>query len=181
MKRPAEFDPQRAQVLLAYIRQGGFPFVAAEAAGVPAPTFHVWVLRGEQPGAREPLRGFAQNVRQAVAQARLLSELTVCKKDPKFWLSQEPGRETPDNAGWTTAVRPTIPSETWIDPHEQARTLCSLVLEMLTPFPEARAKVSERLVAESAKQAPRSQSASPSTPAFRALPPRWSRLNPSLN
>jgi hypothetical protein len=181
MKRPAEFDPARAQVLLAYLRQGGFPLVAADAAGVPAPAFLVWMQRGESAGAREPLRGFARNVRQAVAQARLLAELAVCKKDPKFWLSHGPGRETPESTGWTAPARPATRPTVQTNSLEQARGLCALILDTLTPFPEARARVAERLLTEPAPAAARPQGNPAPTPAFHTLPPRWGGLNPSMN
>ena len=181
MKRPSDFDPTRAQALVTYIRQGGFPLVAADAAGVPVPAFVAWMERGERAGAREPLRGFATNVRQAIAQARLLAELAVCKKDPKFWLGHGPGRETPESTGWTKPVRPAEGPNVENDWLERERSLCALMLEMLTPFPEARATVSERLLAEPPVAAARKEREPAAAPAFRALPPRWTGMNPSLN
>jgi hypothetical protein len=180
MKTPANFDPARAQALLAYLRQGGFPFVAADAAGVPPELFHAWMRRGEQPGAREPLRSFARSVRQAIAQARLLAELSVCKKDPKFWLGHGPGRQTPDSAGWTGPARATDRPAEPTDPQESARSLCALVLDTLTPFPEARARVSEQLLARPEARASSGAADAPAQ-AFRTLPPRWSGLTPSMN
>jgi hypothetical protein len=181
MKRHTDFDAARAQVALAYIRQGGFPFVAADAAGIPAQAFFHWVRRGEQAGAREPLRGFAQSVRQAIAQARLLTELAVCKKDPKFWLCHGPGRETSEATGWTTAVRPTVRKETHGASVEDTRTFCSLILETLAPFPEARAKVAERLVEPTKPKNAPATGELPAAPTFRIMPPRWSNIQPSAN
>jgi hypothetical protein len=183
MKGCKGFDAGQAQTVLAYIRQGGFPVVAADAAGIPGPIFLSWLRRGEERGAREPLRGFARAVRQAIAQARLLSELAICKKDPKFWLSHGPGRETLDNAGWTTLVRPRVRQETGEDPIETARALCTWVMEALTPFPEARLKVAELIVAKppactrDKKQGPSSASGGRGA----GLPSFWSGLDPSLN
>ncbi len=181
MKRPSEFDPTRAQALLTYIRQGGFPIVAADAAGVPAPAFTAWMERGERSGAREPLRGFAANVRQAIAQARLLAELAVCKKDPKFWLEHGPGRETPESTGWTTAVRPAERPKGQANSLEQVRGLCAFMLEALTPFPEARAVVSQKLATEPTLAAKWAADAPSPAAAFRAMPPRWTGINPSMN
>ena len=48
-----------------YVRAGGFAWVAAEAAGVPKPTFDEWMRRGAQ-SARQPYRAF----RDAILQAR---------------------------------------------------------------------------------------------------------------
>jgi hypothetical protein len=180
MKRSAEFDPARAQMLLAYIRQGGFPFVAADAAGVPPMLFVSWLRRSERPGAREPLRGFAGAVRQAVAHARLLSELTVCKHDPKFWLSHGPGRERPDCTGWAAEPRPTVRPEAAHDAVAEARTLCSWLLDALTAFPEARAHIAQRLTHEP-PPGPKVRKAKRSPQSIFPTPPRWSGFPSSLN
>ncbi len=177
MRRKADFDPTRAQMVLAYIRQGGFPFVAADAAGVPPDLLHTWLRRGEAQGAREPLRGFAGALRQAIAQARLLSELAVCKQDPKFWLSHGPGKETLESGGWTTPVRPMDHKEPARDTAQEIRMLCSWMLETLTPFPEARALVAQRLTREPPPTPP--EELRPVT--ITSLPPRWSGLPASLN
>ncbi len=183
MKGCKGFDPGKVQTALAYIRQGGFPAVAADAAGIPGPLFLSWLFRGEERGAREPLRGFAMAVRQAIAQARLLSELAICKKDPKFWLSHGPGRETLDNAGWTTLVRPRVRQEAGEDPIEIARALCIWMMEALTPFPEARLKVAELIMAKPPACTRDKQRSSARAPEGRSAtwPSLWSGLGPSLN
>lgn len=184
MRHNNDFDPVKAQALLAYIRQGGFPGVAADAAGVPRPLFLAWVRRGERSGAREPLRSFARDVRQAIAQARLLSELAVCKKDPKFWLSHGPGRETAELVGWTTPVRPKASQVVKEDPIETCRELCSWVMEALTPYPEARVKLAEQLAANPPPAVvEKKQSGFRSAfGAGSAGPPfGWSGFDPSLN
>ena len=180
MKRSADFDPARAQIVLAYIRQGGFPFVAADAAGVPPALLHDWLGRGERAGAREPLRGFAGNVRQALAQARLLSELAVCKHNPKFWLIHGPGKETSECTGWTTPVRPVEHQEPAGDSAQETKMLCSWILEALSPFPEARALVAQRLTHEPPPTARAEPSGRPPAGVF-PLPPRWSGVSSSLN
>ena len=88
--RALPFDPLLADRVLSYIQSGGYPLVAAEAAGVPREIFLQWIQWGEQKRAREPYRGFARGVRQAVAHGRLIAELAVHDKDPKYWLSHGP-------------------------------------------------------------------------------------------
>src|SRR5438105_549052 len=89
--------PAVEQALVAYIRAGGFPHVAAEAAGVPREVFADWMRKGEQPGARGQYRNFALAVRQAVAHARLGAEVSVRTDKPLDWLRNGPGRETADS------------------------------------------------------------------------------------
>ena len=68
------------------VQSGAFPHVAAEAAGVPAEVFQEWMERGSRPGAREPYRGLAEQVRHAHGHARCVSEVALRQKDPKAWL-----------------------------------------------------------------------------------------------
>src|SRR5437667_3761511 len=83
--------------VLSYIRSGGYPIVAAEAAGVPGEVFLQWIEWGEKKRARAPYRSFALGVRQAAAQGRLVAELAVHDKDPKYWLAHGPGKESVHN------------------------------------------------------------------------------------
>jgi hypothetical protein len=180
MKRSKSFDAERAKNLLAFIRQGGFPGVAADAAGVSRQTFLGWIRRGEGRGAREPWRSFARDLRQAVAQARLLSELAVCKKDPKFWLSHGPGKETADLIGWTTPVRPKPSQASKEDPLDACRALCAWVVEALAPYPEARAKLAEQMVANPPVEEQEKKLID--KPAFgTGFPFSWSACDPSAN
>ena len=183
MKRFSDFDSTKGQAILAYLRQGGFPAVAADAAGVPWPIFESWLHRGEERRAREPLRGFARAVRQAMAQARLLSELTVCKKDPKFWLCHGPGRETVENPGWTNPVRPRARVAAKEDPIETCRFLCSWVMEALAPFPDARQKVAELIVTNPPEKAVAEKLAPHAAHGEQGggLISMWRSLNPSAN
>jgi hypothetical protein len=130
------YDPLLAERILAFIRVGGYPQAAAEAAGVRRQAYREW-LRDD---------GFAGQVRQAAAQARLQAELAVYDKDPKFWLTHGPGRETADNPGWTGEVR--------ADPQRQPGTpaagpewasVAAAVLEALAAFPQARLAVAQAL------------------------------------
>src|SRR5436305_15272972 len=92
-QRTSPFDSLLADRILSYIRSGGYPLVAAEAAGVPREVFLRWIERGMRQRAREPYRSFARGVRQAAAHGRLVAELAVYGKDPKYWLAHGPGKE----------------------------------------------------------------------------------------
>ena len=135
------------QQIVAAIRAGGYPHVAAEAVGVPKEDFDDWLKRGSAKIAWEPYRTFANDVRQAFAQARLLAEVEGYKKDPKAWLIHGPGRESEQQPGWSTSVKPA-------EAHEQGRNvlldaelmaLFGTLLEVLRPFPEARRQAAEVL------------------------------------
>jgi hypothetical protein len=134
----------RERMILLAVRAGGFPEVAAEAAGLPARVLAAYLRRGERrhPPAPQRLARFARHVRQAAAQARLKVEIAVREADPKFWLQHGPGRETATRPGWTAPPRPLFvgpqrPANPLEDP--QLRRLWPLLLDALTPFPEAQA------------------------------------------
>jgi len=134
--------------ICAFIRQGGFPDVAAEAAGVPPATFRQWLARGAKPRADAAFRTFAAEVRKAAAQARVLAEMEAVKKNPLAWLKHGPGRETADMRGWTLPVRPRLaPGRRSEDAPGQPKltNLCTILLRVLAPFPEARTAVAEAL------------------------------------
>jgi hypothetical protein len=134
----------RERMILLAIRAGGFPHVAAEAAELPAMVFDRYLRAGRRRRAPRRLREFAERVRQAVAQARLKVEIEVREKDPKFWLQHGPGRETTARPGWTTATRPVFRDKGQevnpLESPEWAR-LWPVLLDALTPFPDARAAV----------------------------------------
>jgi hypothetical protein len=132
----------RERLILMGIRAGGYAHVAAEAADLPARVFYRYLRIGRRKRAPERLRLFADRVRQALAQARLKVEVEVRENDPKFWLCHGPGRETSAQPGWTAATRPIFSgTEREVNPLESPEwaRLWSLMLEALTPFPEARA------------------------------------------
>jgi hypothetical protein len=142
------YDPLLADRVFSYIRSGGYPLVAAEAAGVPGEVFLQWVRWGEQKRAREPFRGFARGVRQAVAHGRLVAELAVHEKDPKFWLTHGPGKETSKNPGWTGEVRSSSAPDSGgqaANSDQEWQTLYTLLMNALAPFPEARSAVAQAL------------------------------------
>lgn len=98
--RPTKLTPEVHERIVAYIRAGSYAWVAAEAAGVSKTTFYRWVQRGEQEHSG-PYRAFADEVRQAQAQARVGAEIEVRRDSPQTWLRYGPGRDRPDAPGWT--------------------------------------------------------------------------------
>ena len=149
MSRPRRaLTPDLEQQILNFIAAGGFPHVAAEAAGVPKAVFDNWMERGGRPESRQPYRAFADRVNQTAARARLKAEIEAREKDPRFWLMHGPGREMADSPGWSGQVKPLSDTESY---REAAPVLAEVsqvwrkVLERLEPFPEARDAVIEAL------------------------------------
>lgn len=103
-KHTPEIDHQ----IMAAIRAGGYPHVAAAAAGVDDQSFAEWLRLGERKNAREPYKGFVRRLHQATAQARLMREVAAAEDDPAFWLKNGPGRDMPGKPGWAAMIRPII-------------------------------------------------------------------------
>ena len=149
--------PEQQQRICAFIRAGGFPRVAAEAAGVPAVVFERWLRRGRRRRAPDCYRQFAEAVAQARAQARLAADLQVFEKRPLDWLKCGPGRETAIDPGWASAPKPVSRGRAAAGSlFEQPEALAVLhkLLEALTPFPEARAAAAEALAAPPSRRQP---------------------------
>lgn len=137
------------QQIMAAIRAGGFPHIAAQAFGVTPNELEGWVRRGEGAGESGRKRGgkrfraFANELREAFAQARLKAEIQVFNEDPPRWLEHGPGRDCADNAGWSSAVKGLTNLEVvrsaLDDPEflEYMRT----VVDGLAGFPEAQKRL----------------------------------------
>lgn len=138
-----KLTPEIQQHIVAFLRAGGFPEVAAEAAGVPRAVFESWLSRGEAEGARPPYRGFAIAVRQAMAQARLGAEVEARNARPLDWLRSGPGRDQPRRPGWSGPAKAGSSGEAGPPTlrHPEIQALLATILEALEPFPEARAAV----------------------------------------
>ena len=138
--------PALQERIVASLRAGGYPTIAAQAWGVPPRVFRVWLRRGESAHPLEPYRGFAIAVREAIAQARLRAEMTIFESQPRLWLQNGPGRETADTPGWTTAVKPT-PKRDGSDALSLAafRKIAAGISKTLGPYPEASAAVADWL------------------------------------
>jgi hypothetical protein len=94
------------QTIVAAVRSGGYPHVAAQAWGVPAEVFDDWMRRGLARRAKEPFRSFAREVTTGQAQARLRAETEVLQAMPRLWLEHGPGRERDEQPGWSASVQP---------------------------------------------------------------------------
>jgi len=146
--------PEVENTMLGYIRAGGYPHVAAEAAGIPRETFAVWMKRGRRRGAREPYKTFYRNVRQALATARLKAEVDTIAKNPFYWLRHGPGRETRESPGWSNPVKPGLgrhKGASFLLTREWGR-MWERILKALEMFPEARQAVAEAIEKPEAEQ-----------------------------
>jgi hypothetical protein len=146
--------PKFIKDVTAFIRAGGFPHVAAEAAGVPADVFDDWLARGAKKVRRDsnPLyRQLRDEVRTAKAQARLKAEIAVMEDNPAKWLQQGPGKEKPEQEGWTVPVKPILREanqtiNVLLSPQMQG--LFATILHLLEPYPEARSRIALALAGE---------------------------------
>ena len=128
--------PALERQITAFIRAGGFPHVAAEAAGVSRRTFERWLRYGRQ-SRRDPVyHAFAAAVRQATAQARLPAEMAVHESKPLDWLKLGPGKETADKPGWTATVRaaPRGAAAGNVLEHAEVRETIAVMRQMLAPY-----------------------------------------------
>src|SRR5262249_25748658 len=100
MSTPCQLTPELESQILAGIRAGGFPHVAAAAFGVPRRVFRRWLSWGKRRRSAK-YESFAHQVAQAHATARLNAEINTHKKDPRLWLRAGPGKEKPGAVGWT--------------------------------------------------------------------------------
>jgi hypothetical protein len=152
--------PQIEQMILAGIRAGAFPHIAAEAAGIPRKVFEGWLETGnpmERPNGWRPHKQYTplwQGVMEAKAQARLAAELKAASEDPIAWLRSGPGKETINDPGWSMPIRPQLKQDNrsvniFLSPQMQG--IMASILQVLAPYPEARAAVAAAL-AEGARE-----------------------------
>jgi hypothetical protein len=122
----------REWLILASIRAGGYPHIAAQAYGVSPKRFRRWTRRGR----------VARCVREAAARARLKAEMETYEADPLFWLRHGPGKETRHSPGWTALARVAFEigdgtGELLASPEFQM--VIGRLLDALNTMPEARA------------------------------------------
>jgi len=97
--RRTRLTPQIIDAIVERVRVGVFPYIAAQAVGIPKSTFYDWMRRGEK--GRKPFSELLARVREAAATARSNAELRVFRDKPLEWLRLGPGREKPGEPGWT--------------------------------------------------------------------------------
>jgi hypothetical protein len=146
MPRPRPISAETQIAILSYVRAGGFPLVAAEAAGVARRDFLEWMRRGRQPRGGKQYREFSLAVAQAHAQARLKAEVAVFQNRPLDWLKCGPGRDAPGAPGWAAAVKAAPPEQDesarlTLD-HPFVAEVVERLMTELEPFPEARLHLS---------------------------------------
>jgi hypothetical protein len=145
--------------IVAFIRAGGYPNVAAEAAGLPREVFARWRARGRRRDAPLAYREFERAICEAEAHARLDTEVIVRKDKPLDWLKAGPGKDCADNPGWTNPGKPRTTSADGADLEALWAKLLHLLgrcAEKLQDFPQARAALAAWLAGlpDSAEMAP---------------------------
>lgn len=155
MSEKIRITPALTEQIAGAIRAGGYPYIAAEAFGVPKEMFDDWLERGNRKNAWEPWRTFAREVRKAAAHARLFAEIEGYKKNPKLWLVNGPGRESEQRPGWSVSGKPVEINVETINILEfpVVLELFQTVIKVLAPFPEARAAVALAMEEAQAKKA----------------------------
>lgn len=135
------------KIVCAYIHSGAFPHMAAEAAGVSRELFEVWMRRGAKKGKKSEYHAFAAAVRKAVATARVAAEIRAFQEEPLAWLKSGPGKERAENPGWTTTVKPAKHTHNSVNIllTPDGQRLMMTLLQLLAPYPEARAAVAQAL------------------------------------
>src|SRR5262245_22073816 len=140
-----QLTPEVQERICALVRAGGFPHVAAVAAGIPVKTFNSWMRWG---GAKRPVpryRDFREAVEQAHAMARLVAEGEALRRAPLSWLRFGPGRESGRLPGWTDAVKPARQEKRIGMSVTHLRELIPVMLAALDAFPDARAALTASL------------------------------------
>ncbi len=99
MARKTRLTTEIIEAIADGVRRGAFPYIAAQAAGIPKSTFYGWMARGEN--GRKPFSELRDKVRTAEAEARSDAEARVYREKPLEWLRLGPGRTQPDEPGWT--------------------------------------------------------------------------------
>lgn len=139
-----KLNVERQERIASFIRAGGFPHIAAEAAGLPRELFEEWMQRGKDPRSASRYRNFRVAILQAQAQARLAAETKALQEKPMDWLKAGPGRDTAETVGWASPARAHArDTDGFLDAfrHPELQRLFQTLLEVLAPFPEARGAV----------------------------------------
>jgi len=131
--------------IVAFVRAGVFPEVAAEAAGVDRRTFHNWLRYGRRADRAGEYQAFAEAVMVASAQARATAEIETLNHRPYDWLRNGPGKPSAHMPGWTGVTKPPpqnqAPPSILDDP--DARAALATAMQLLQPFPELAAALAK--------------------------------------
>ncbi len=104
---PAFMNLDVLRAILDAIREGGWDYVACQAAGVPKTTFEEWKRRGRadaDAGRDTEYSRFSGLVERARASAVIRAETQVFRDRPDLWLTKGPGRASARNPeGWGLA------------------------------------------------------------------------------
>jgi hypothetical protein len=122
----------REWLILASIRAGGYPHVAAQAYGVSCERFRRWTRRGR----------LARCVLEASARARLKAEMDTYESDRRFWLRHGPGKETERLPGWSAPAKHIFNAAGEggnLMSSPEFQNAVTRLLTGLDPMPEARA------------------------------------------
>ena len=103
MARPTKLTPEIHQLIVQFVRSGGYETEAARACGIHPSTLRRWKNRGRR--QRGPYREFADDLDRAGGEARVLAEHRVFSDNPLAWLRLGPGRDRPGEPGWTENVK----------------------------------------------------------------------------
>lgn len=124
--------------IVAFIRAGSFPRVAAEAAGVSGEVFDAWMAT---------YRHFRDAVLKAQAEARLAAEVELREAKPLDWLRCGPGKPAGLGDGWTTPAKASTGPPKAIDllALPQTQEVIARVLAVLEPHPDLRQAVATAL------------------------------------
>lgn len=117
MARKTRLTPEIIDAIAERIRQGTFPYIAAQSVGVARSTFYDWMGRGES--GRTPFSELLDKVREASAAARHDAEARVFQEKPLEWLRLGPGRSKPNEPGWTDTMVLAGDPERPIEHHHQ--------------------------------------------------------------
>lgn len=111
--RRSMLDPERMEIIVQTIAQGGWAYVACRAVGISVCTYHNWMAFGREalslrdagkpvPQRLQAYLHFLDAVEVAAAAARIDCEQRVHAVDPRFWLLRGPGRDKgPREPGWS--------------------------------------------------------------------------------
>lgn len=143
-----KLTPALRAKIVAAVHAGAYPHVAAETFGVPRDVFEHWLAEGRKPKARGVYASFIRDIDTACAMARTAAETAIFNKDPQAWLAHGPGRDAPGNPGWSAPVKAADQTMTGRNAlHDpQLLALFRELLEVLAPFPEARAAAARKLL-----------------------------------